>query len=183
MLLLELRAQRKSNQRENNEPARVQIDRDIQNAPDPNSRTLLHFAPKRIIAKLASCVRVSTACARKHATQPPRAPQVARNQQLMIGAQLADRSSVVTKAAKLGSITEMAAMTQDPLEFAVIGLSVVGSISVAVAVEWIGLWGLMKMMPAPEPTIEAAAPVAASPEAATALAAEPPAELQAVLNS
>jgi hypothetical protein len=101
----------------------------------------------------------------------------------MIGAQLADRSSVVTKAAKLGSITEMAAMTQDPLEFAVIGLSVVGSISVAVAVEWIGLWGLMKMMPAPEPTIEAAAPVAASPEAATALAAEPPAELQAVLNS
>ncbi len=74
-------------------------------------------------------------------------------------------------------------MTQDPLEFAVIGLSVVGSISVAVVVEWIGLWGLMKMMPAPEPTHEAAAPTAASPGAATALATESPAELQTVLNS
>jgi hypothetical protein len=101
----------------------------------------------------------------------------------MIGAQLADRSSVLTEAAKLGSITEMAAMTQDPLEFAVIGLSVVGSISVAVVVEWISLWGLMKMMPGPEPAIEAVAPAAAGPEAATALATESPAELQAVLNS
>jgi hypothetical protein len=101
----------------------------------------------------------------------------------MIGAQVADRSSAVTKAAKLGSITEMAAMTQDPLEFAVIGLSVVGSISVAVVVEWIGLWGLMKMMPGPEPTIEAAVPPAASPEVVTELAAEAPAELETVLNS
>jgi hypothetical protein len=69
---------------------------------------------------------------------------------------------------------------QDPMEFAVIGLSVVGSISVAVVVEWIGLWGLMKMMPAPEPSIETASAVEASPEAATEIAAESPAELQPI---
>lgn len=48
---------------------------------------------------------------------------------------------------------------QDTMEFAVVGLAVVGSISVAVVVEWIGLWGLMKMMPGPEP---ATAPVTLS---------------------
>jgi hypothetical protein len=68
-------------------------------------------------------------------------------------------------------------MTQDPLEFAVIGLSVVGSISVAVVVEWLSLWGLMKMMPAPEP---AAAPTAASPEVASEIAADSPGELQPI---
>lgn len=57
---------------------------------------------------------------------------------------------------------------RDPLEFAILGLSVVGSISVAVVVEWIGLWGLMKMMPAPEPALESAAGTAeASPRAAS----------------
>jgi hypothetical protein len=59
---------------------------------------------------------------------------------------------------------------RDPLEFAILGLSVVGSISVAVVVEWIGLWGLMKMMPAPEPALESAAGTAeASPRAARQL--------------
>jgi hypothetical protein len=48
---------------------------------------------------------------------------------------------------------------QEPMEFAVVGLAVVGSISIAVVVEWIGLWGLMKMMPDPEP---ATAPVSLS---------------------
>lgn len=71
-------------------------------------------------------------------------------------------------------------MTQDPVEFAVIGLSVVGSISVAIVVEWIGLWGLMKMMPAPEPAIESAPAAEASPEAAIEIAAESPAELQPI---
>jgi hypothetical protein len=46
---------------------------------------------------------------------------------------------------------------QDTIKLAVVGLAVVASISVAVVVEWIGLWGLMKMMPGPEPM---AAPVA-----------------------
>ena len=40
---------------------------------------------------------------------------------------------------------------QDTFKLAIVGLAVVGSISVAVVVEWIGLWGLMKMMPGPEP--------------------------------
>jgi hypothetical protein len=71
-------------------------------------------------------------------------------------------------------------MMQDPMEFAVIGLSVVGSISVAVIVEWIGLWGLMKMMPAPEPTVESASAAEASPEGAIEIAAECPAELQPI---
>ena len=51
---------------------------------------------------------------------------------------------------------------QDTMEFAVVGLAVVGSISIAVVVEWIGLWGLMKMMPDPE---VATAPVALSESA------------------
>jgi hypothetical protein len=42
---------------------------------------------------------------------------------------------------------------------AIVGLAVLGSISIAVVVEWIALWGLMQMMPAPEPVV---APVAAS---------------------
>ncbi len=54
---------------------------------------------------------------------------------------------------------------QDTMEFAVVGLAVVGSISVAVVVEWIGLWGLMKMMPGPEP---ATAPVTLSESASLA---------------
>ncbi len=57
---------------------------------------------------------------------------------------------------------------RDPLEFAILGLSVVGSISVAVVVEWIGLWGLMKMMPAPEPALELAV---ASADGASQIAA------------
>ena len=61
---------------------------------------------------------------------------------------------------------------RDPLEFAILGLSVVGSISVAVVVEWIGLWGLMKMMPAPDPALEsAAATEEASPRAASQITA------------
>jgi hypothetical protein len=61
---------------------------------------------------------------------------------------------------------------RDPLEFAILGLSVVGSISVAVVVEWIGLWGLMKMMPAPEPALESATGTAeASPRAASQVTA------------
>jgi hypothetical protein len=72
-------------------------------------------------------------------------------------------------------------MSQDPLEFAVIGLSVLGSISVAVVVEWISLWGLMKMMPGPEPALESApAPAEASAEAAPELATGSPAELQPI---
>jgi hypothetical protein len=46
---------------------------------------------------------------------------------------------------------------QDPVEFAVVGLAVLGSISVAVVVEWLSLWGLMKMMPGPEPVVTPAA--------------------------
>ena len=68
-------------------------------------------------------------------------------------------------------------MSQDPLEFAIIGLSVVGSISVAVVVEWVSLWGLMKMMPAPEEAQESAA---ATAEAATEIVAESPGQLQPI---
>jgi len=39
----------------------------------------------------------------------------------------------------------------DTMGLAVVGLAVVGSISIAVVVEWLSLWGLMKMMPGPEP--------------------------------
>lgn len=39
---------------------------------------------------------------------------------------------------------------QDSVGLAVVGLAVIASISVAVVVEWIGLWGLMKLMPMPE---------------------------------
>lgn len=53
----------------------------------------------------------------------------------------------------------------DTMGFAVVGLAVVGSISVAVVVEWFALWGLMKMMPGPE-AVEAPA------TATTAIAAE-----------
>src|SRR6202046_3274418 len=90
----------------------------------------------------------------------------------MIGAPLADRSSAVTKAARLGSNKGRANNMRDPLEFAILGLSVVGSISVAVVFEWIGLWGLMKMMPAPDPALEsAAATEEASPRAASQITA------------
>lgn len=37
----------------------------------------------------------------------------------------------------------------ETMSLAVVGLAVLGSISVAVVVEWFALWGLMKMMPGP----------------------------------
>lgn len=40
---------------------------------------------------------------------------------------------------------------QDTMGLAVVGLAVLGSISVAVVFEWVALWGLMQMMPAPDP--------------------------------
>jgi hypothetical protein len=43
------------------------------------------------------------------------------------------------------------ATMHETMGLAVVGLAVVGSISVAVVVEWVSLWGLMKMMPGPEP--------------------------------
>jgi hypothetical protein len=42
---------------------------------------------------------------------------------------------------------------QDTMGLAVVGLAVLGSISVAVVVEWMALWGLMQMMPAPDPVM------------------------------
>lgn len=71
---------------------------------------------------------------------------------------------------------------RDSLEMTVIGLAVIGSISVAVVVEWIGLWGLMKMMPGPEP---ATSPVTLSGAASLANenVLEPHAELAEVLQS
>ncbi len=71
---------------------------------------------------------------------------------------------------------------QGTMEFAVVGLAVVGSISVAVVVEWIGLWGLMKMMPGPEP---ATAPVTLSAGASSAneIVPIPNAELAESLHS
>jgi hypothetical protein len=42
---------------------------------------------------------------------------------------------------------------QDTMGLAVVGLAVLGSISVAVVVEWMALWGLMQMMPAPDPVV------------------------------
>ena len=55
---------------------------------------------------------------------------------------------------------------QDTMGLAVVGLAVLGSISVAVVVEWIALWGLMQMMPMPDP-------VAATPGASSASANAP----------
>jgi len=42
---------------------------------------------------------------------------------------------------------------QDTMGLAVVGLAVLGSISVAVVFEWMALWGLMQMMPAPDPVV------------------------------
>jgi len=42
---------------------------------------------------------------------------------------------------------------QDTMGLAVVGLAVLGSISVAVVVEWMALWGLMQMMPAPDAVV------------------------------
>lgn len=47
----------------------------------------------------------------------------------------------------------------ETIGLAVVGIAVLGSISVAVVVEWFALWGLMKMMPGPEAAV---APVAAA---------------------
>ncbi len=56
---------------------------------------------------------------------------------------------------------------QDTMGFAVVGLAVIGSISVAVVVEWLSLWALMKMMPMPEPAAANAAPVGVATAPAT----------------
>lgn len=42
----------------------------------------------------------------------------------------------------------------ETMSLAVVGLAVLGSISVAVVVEWFALWGLMKMMPGPAEAAE-----------------------------
>jgi hypothetical protein len=58
------------------------------------------------------------------------------------------------------SRTEGMTNMQDSMGLAVVGLAVLGSISVAVVVEWIALWGLMQMMPMPDQ-------VAATPSASS----------------
>ncbi|GEM_PF-3090556 len=53
--------------------------------------------------------------------------------------------------ARFQSRTEGNTKMQDTMGLAVVGLAVLGSISVAVVVEWMALWGLMQMMPMPDP--------------------------------
>jgi hypothetical protein len=55
--------------------------------------------------------------------------------------------------ARFRSRTEGKTKMQDTMGLAVVGLAVLGSISVAVVVEWMALWGLMQMMPAPDPVM------------------------------
>jgi hypothetical protein len=76
--------------------------------------------------------------------------------------------------ARFQSRTERKTNMQDTMGLAVVGLAVLGSISVAVVVEWMALWGLMQMMPAPDPV--AATPGAGnSSESADEMQSELPA--------
>ncbi len=67
---------------------------------------------------------------------------------------------------------------QDTMGLAVVGLAVLGSISVAVVVEWMALWGLMQMMPMPDPVVATPGAVS-SIESADEMQSELPAAARA----